>query len=312
MNKTMRNQLSHVLHFIVFQLITKYFKYCDGSVLLLRSPESYATFPSFIPCPYDTLSFQFYTRNPKGLLAYAEDEATGRFLSITLLPQGRLKLEMELRLPQYRISRDHITVMLEYRECDGKNHDLWNHSNPSPWHTFNLTIHSGEISNMLSSVTIQLDGRQTVRRFTPEIIFLTHSAESRTLTYFGQPLYIGQLPARMRTDATQRALFSAAMQPSFQGIIKNIDLGTCALKPVSESVTDPTSGRCRQVPPEYLGNGAYYVQAHQMSQLREHAFCSPSVTYKKPQTNTSWIDSRENSAFYQQLGNRNICHGKSL
>ncbi|KAF6769178.1 hypothetical protein AHF37_11993 [Paragonimus kellicotti] len=180
-------------------------------------------FPSFIPCPYDTLSFQFYTRNPKGLLAYAEDDATGRFLSITLLPQGRLKLEMELRLPQYRISRDHVTVMLEYGEFVVGKHDLWNHTNSLSWHTFNLTIHSGELSNMLSSVTIQLDGRQTVRQFTPGIIFHTFSAESRTLTYFGQPLYIGQLPARMRADATQRALFSAAMQPSFQGVIKDMD-----------------------------------------------------------------------------------------
>ncbi|KAF5405891.1 hypothetical protein PHET_00642 [Paragonimus heterotremus] len=308
MNKTMRYKLSHVLHFIVLQLIAKCFKYCDGSVLLLRSPDSYASFPSFIPCPYDTLSFQFYTRNPKGLLAYAEDEATGRFMSITLLPQGRLKLEMELRLPQYRISRDHITVMLEYMESGVEKHDLWNHSNPLPWHTFNLTIHSGEISNMLSSVTIQLDRHQTVRQFTPGIIFLTHSGEGRTLTYFGHPLYIGQLPARMRTDATQRALFSSAMQPSFQGMIKNINLGSCALKTMSESLTDPIPGRCGEVPPQYLGNGAYYVQANQMTQHREHTFCSSSVTYKRDRSNTSRINSTTNSALYEQSSGRKICH----
>ncbi|KAF8570808.1 hypothetical protein P879_00132 [Paragonimus westermani] len=312
MTETTRHRLTHVLHFIVFQLITKCFKYCDGSVLLLRSPESYASFPPFIPCPYGTLSFQFYTQNPKGLLAYSEDDATGRFLSITLLPQGRLKLEMELRLPQYRISRDHITAMLEYKEFDIEKHNSWNHTNSVPWHTFNLTIHSGEISNVLSGVTIKLDERQMVRQFTPGIIFLVHGMESRTVTYFGQTLYIGQLPARMRTDATQRALFSAAMQPSFQGVIKNINLGTCALNTMSEYVTDPISEHCGQIPPQSLGNGAYYVQDHQMVRLVEHTVCSSSITYKKLQTNNSWFNDRASSAFSQQWGDRKICHDIQL
>ncbi|XP_018648887.1 hypothetical protein Smp_180750 [Schistosoma mansoni] len=172
---------------------------------LFRTPGSYAILPELKPCPSGGLYFSFFTTTSTGLLLYTENNITGQFLALTLLHNSRIKLELELRSPQYRITRAHTTITLDYSE------------------------------------------------------------KCRSETHLNE----------MRSDATQRALFSAAMQPSFQGIIKDIYVIQCPTLYHSKLQTETNYSRqCIPYEPIILENGALKIHSYSSSLNKLSHFCS--------------------------------------
>ncbi|VDO71066.1 unnamed protein product [Schistosoma mattheei] len=173
---------------------------------LFRTPGSYAILPELKPCPSGGLYFKFFTSTSTGLLLYTENNVTGQFFALTLLPNSRIKLELELRSPQYRITRSHTTITLDYSE------------------------------------------------------------KSKIDTYLNE----------MRSDATQRALFSAAMQPSFQGIVKDIYVIQCPTSYHSKIQIEMNSlKQCIPYEPIILENGALKIHSYSSSLNKLSHFCSP-------------------------------------
>ncbi|OON13887.1 hypothetical protein X801_10329 [Opisthorchis viverrini] len=239
--------------FLAQVFINAFFK---NSQTVLVSVDNYAVFPPFIPCPRTTMSFEFQTTQPTGLLVYSEDNSTGRFLSFTLLPMHRLKVEFELRLPQYRTSRDHTTMVLDFasshwNEPAEKGHQLW--------HFFNMTLSSGQTGNKLNGLIIHLDGKSFVHQFTPALVYSAPLNRKTPKVYFGEPLYIGQIPEHMRSDATKRSLFSSAMQPTYNGLVQNLQLGECSIRELRGNKMSKGCRMCDTITPEELNNGAVYT-----------------------------------------------------
>ncbi|GAA47640.1 hypothetical protein CLF_100618 [Clonorchis sinensis] len=251
------------------------------------SVDNYAVFPPFIPCPRATMSFEFQTTQPTGLLVYSEDNSTGRFLSITLLPMHRLKVELELRLPQYRTSRDHTTMVLDFatshwKEPVEKGHQLW--------HFFNMTMSSGQTGNILSGLIIHLDEKRFVHQFTPALIYSAPLSHKTPKVYFGEPLYIGQIPDHMRSDATKRSLFSSAMQPTYNGLIQNLQLGECSVQELRGCKMSEGWRMCDTLTPAELNNGAVYIPDSRGLRVSgdecPHRTPAQSTKYIKPDVHT--------------------------
>ncbi|KAG5449004.1 hypothetical protein CSKR_100345 [Clonorchis sinensis] len=258
-----------------------------SGTLLFRSVDNYAVFPPFIPCPRATMSFEFQTTQPTGLLVYSEDNSTGRFLSITLLPMHRLKVELELRLPQYRTSRDHTTMVLDFatshwKEPVEKGHQLW--------HFFNMTMSSGQTGNILSGLIIHLDEKRFVHQFTPALIYSAPLSHKTPKVYFGEPLYIGQIPDHMRSDATKRSLFSSAMQPTYNGLIQNLQLGECSVQELRGCKMSEGWRMCDTLTPAELNNGAVYIPDSRGLRVSgdecPHRTPAQSTKYIKPDVHT--------------------------
>ncbi|VDP75418.1 unnamed protein product [Echinostoma caproni] len=220
------------------------------STVLIRQEDSYAVYPAFFPCPGSALSVRFHDRNSNGLLVYSEDVSTGRFLSITLLPNRRLKIELELRLPQYRTTMDHVILMLDCAQFEGGS----THTEHTRWHLFTLRVLSHtDGSNTIDKIVVRLDGHEASHTFNPGI-FYTKENSSGLIPKFGDQLFVGQLPHGLRKDATQRALFSAAMQPTLMGRVQLFMESTC----VSES-QPLAQNECINLQPLVLSEGSLWT-----------------------------------------------------
>ncbi|TNN15413.1 hypothetical protein EWB00_001290, partial [Schistosoma japonicum] len=159
------------------------------------------------------------------------------FFALTLLPNSRIKLELELRPPQYRITRAHTTVTLNYSEKRKTNTHVntvsshlshrFSSTPSSDWHTVEISFVSHG-NYTIDAVKLKINEFHTQIKVFPPIDFSSLNSNFKSKYFLiGPYVFIGQLPDVMRADATERALFSAAMQPSFQGIIKDIYVFQC-------------------------------------------------------------------------------------
>ncbi|KAA0187347.1 hypothetical protein FBUS_00386 [Fasciolopsis buskii] len=225
------------------------------ATVLIREEDSYAVYSPFRPCPGSSLSVRFHRKNSNGLLIYSEDNGTGRFLSVTLLPNRKLKVELELRVPQYRTTTDHVILMLDCTQSD-----QWKMSSAAltgDWHLFTLTVVSNvPSSNIINQIIATLDDHTVKHSFSPGIIYNTDNS-SKIVPKFGDQVYVGQLPPPLRKDATQRALFSAAMQPTHFGQIQVFMHETCVS---NYFLMDEERDKHTQLKPEFLSRGTIWTE----------------------------------------------------
>nr|AAW25835.1 SJCHGC08124 protein [Schistosoma japonicum] len=144
--------ISKLIHFINI-MYTISFLHHQGIMadFLFRTPNNYLILPEWKFCPSCGLYFNFITASSTGLLLYTENNKTGQFFALTLLPNSRIKLELELRPPQYRITRAHTTVTLNYSEKRKTNTHVntvsshlshrFSSTPSSDWHTVEISLY---------------------------------------------------------------------------------------------------------------------------------------------------------------------------
>uniref|UniRef100_A0A5K4F366 Neurexin-4 n=1 Tax=Schistosoma mansoni TaxID=6183 RepID=A0A5K4F366_SCHMA len=273
------NQFRFVNNFIVVLIMLFFYQQRIMADFLFRTPGSYAILPELKPCPSGGLYFSFFTTTSTGLLLYTENNITGQFLALTLLHNSRIKLELELRSPQYRITRAHTTITLDYSEkCRSETHlsefdSRLSHKSDSifssRWNTVEITFES-QTNHTIDGVKLKINKYHTHMRIFPPVDF---SPSKHIL--LGHYMFMGQLSDEMRSDATQRALFSAAMQPSFQGIIKDIYVIQCPTLYHSKLQTETNYSRqCIPYEPIILENGALKIHSYSSSLNKLSHFCS--------------------------------------
>ncbi|CAH8451582.1 unnamed protein product [Schistosoma turkestanicum] len=243
---------------------------------LFRTPNSYVVLPELKPCPAGGLYFSFFTASSTGLLLYTENNKTGQFFALTLLPNNRIKLELELRTPQYRITRAHTTITLDYSEKGntdtyfGQIDSRMSHKSGSTfssrWNTVEVTFES-QTNHTIDGVKLQTNKFHTQVKIFPPVDFSPSKFYSISdYVLLGPYMFMGQLPDDMRLDATERALFSAAIQPSFQGIIKDIFLIQCTTSYHSKKLIETNSSRqCISYEPIRMENGAIKINSYSSS-----------------------------------------------
>ncbi|KAH8851340.1 Neurexin-1 [Schistosoma japonicum] len=271
--------ISKLIHFINI-MYTISFLYHQGIMadFLFRTPNNYLILPEWKFCPSCGLYFNFITASSTGLLLYTENNKTGQFFALTLLPNSRIKLELELRPPQYRITRAHTTVTLNYSEKRKTNTHVntvsshlshrFSSTPSSDWHTVEISFVSHG-NHTIDAVKLKINEFHTQIKVFPPIDFSSLNSNFKSKYFLiGPYVFIGQLPDVMRADATERALFSAAMQPSFQGIIKDIYVFQC--KNHSEKSCDTNfPNECTTYEPISFENGALkiYTQSNSLNKL---------------------------------------------
>ncbi|CAH8830596.1 unnamed protein product [Trichobilharzia szidati] len=250
---------------------------------LFRIPNSHVILSEFQPCPSSKLYLTFLSAGSTGLLMYAENNKTGQFFALTLLPGNRIKLEMELRPPQYRVTRAHTTMTLDYSQKHNINPSInWLSSRVSSnldkihstqWNYVEISFHS-KTEYSADVVRMKVNEFHTQIQLSPsDSLSLVRSYSKPKSSLFGPYVYIGQIPDAMRSDATERALFSVAMQSSFQGIIKDIRTVQCVDSKNSKRINLlPLATECMEFETISLENGAVNVDSDSFSSTPSFCF----------------------------------------
>ncbi|CAH8447305.1 unnamed protein product [Heterobilharzia americana] len=260
---------------------------------LFRTTNSYVILSEFQICPTGGLYFSFLSASSTGLLLYTENNETGQFFALTLLPGNRIKLEMELRPPQYRVTRAHTTMTLDYSKHIITNPNTQSFtsrfsSNLNHWNTVEVSFQS-KTNHTIDLITLRINEFHTQKQLIPSINFSPIQFYAKTQhSIFDE----------MRSDATERALFSAAMQPSFQGIIKYIYSIQCidSEYSVNKDIISYTR-QCKVYEIISLENGALYFESNLNSPIVSSCSLKQNSTKRQLQL-TNDVDT---------FGNNRLC-----
>ena len=162
--------------------------------------DSYATFPQWSGCPNASLSFEFKTRKPEGMLWYVDDGGTTDYFEI-MLEHGRIKLTMKIASD----TEDNLEIEEGY--------DL--HDNN--WHRVELRR-----DHMVTTLTVD-DEEESHVSFGPDSTFGDAA---------NQQCFVGGVPSDYRDNLGLLSLPSVALQPRFKGHLRNILYNNCTCETV--------------------------------------------------------------------------------
>ena len=152
------------------------------------SQISYAKFPSWRPCQNGSISFEFKTHQPNGLLFYLDDGGRFDFFEIKLVG-GRVKVRLNL-------GDGAIFITSTQSVNDGR------------WHGIELKRNKDETTLIVDKIA------QTRASRGSEFNFGNGSGNSL--------VYMGGLPISFTTQLNRLALPSVMFEPRFRGSIRNL------------------------------------------------------------------------------------------
>lgn len=169
-----------------------------SSLVLDGMPGSYARFPPWrLPCRNGSLSLEFSTRHPSGLILYTDSIPSGDDFVELKLVRGALRLRF-----RHGVDAGSLSTGSEY--SDGK------------WHQVDL-------QKTPTGTVIAIDGvlhSPLVLAPTEE----TPSANPQTQAGF---VYVGGLPSALRAQTRRVVLAPIVFEPGFRGAIRGLALSQC-------------------------------------------------------------------------------------
>lgn len=163
-----------------------------GPSLLMKDGFSTALYPR-IPLESTTvIFFEFQCATLKGRLLYAENVSMGTFISIKLVDPGTLRFEMKI-LKQVGHQFIILSAILT----------------KNPWHSVEIRI---DLLN--GQILVIVDGEGAY----PASV---HDIKSPFQDSFGDTIYVGRLQNSLLKDASKVVHFTAAMEKSFVGLLRN-------------------------------------------------------------------------------------------
>ncbi|GBN15537.1 Neurexin-3 [Araneus ventricosus] len=198
-----------------------------SSFILDGSPTSFAQFPRWLAGLNGTLSLQFRTREPNGLLLYTDDGGTYDFFEVKLV-EGNARLRFNL---------GGGTAILSA----GKNlHD-------SQWHTLKITRNAEE-----TILTVDADVQKRLTAG-PDYLFGNATTNSAVL--------IGGLPSWYGSKLSLLALPSAFFEPRFRGAVKDVVFASDDGIQKAQELQESQGIRTASLHPQYTPNGEEVLAA---------------------------------------------------
>ncbi|VDO00519.1 unnamed protein product [Rodentolepis nana] len=180
----------------------------SGPAVVLKDALSTLEYAGISLLPETSIYLEFYGHTLQGRLLYAENPSVGTFISLRINRPGMLRFEMKLpatnRSHQFTI----LSAKLDHRADN--------------WHS--ATIHIS-LTKMLT--VLYVDGSNAYPAH------LTDKVPDTAMNAFGDYLYIGRLPPYLISDSTKVVHFTAAIETSFVGIIRNIFVNSRGLIPLN-------------------------------------------------------------------------------
>lgn len=169
----------------------------NSSLLLDGSASSYAKFPKWPSCPNSSLTFEFMTQRPNGLLLYVELQRKSSFVELKLVGG---------------------TVSLQFNYGSGaKILSVGEHLHNGRRHVVTLRLDFQVVLLSVDSVVLQMH----------PIVDLTEQ------TLVGGYVYVGGLPTTLVNQIDTLALSFVLFETRFQGSISAVFYSQCGNKPTS-------------------------------------------------------------------------------
>lgn len=183
----------------------------SGPAIVLKHTKSTAIFSRIALEPETIIMMEFWGNNLQGRLLYAENATTGTFISLKLVRPGTLSLEIKLSSLSQSLSASHQLIHLSVAL----------NIKMTRWNSIELRIqlhenHAVLFVNGKNAFPIQITGKAP----------LVHEKYA-----FGSVTYLGRVTSYMNGNNNQLVHYTASMEPSFMGIIRNFVVNGVKMKP---------------------------------------------------------------------------------
>ncbi|VDL59832.1 unnamed protein product [Hymenolepis diminuta] len=180
----------------------------SGPAVVLKDALSTVEYAGVSLLPETSISLEFYGHSLQGRLLYAENASMGTFISLKINRPGTLRFEMKLTAS----NRSHQFIILSAK--------LNRHY--GKWHSANIRISLPKLLTVL-----YMDGRDAYLARLEDVV------PDTAINSFGDFLYIGRLPPHLVSESTKVVHFTAAIETSFVGNIRNIFVNNRGLEPLN-------------------------------------------------------------------------------
>nr|CDS33708.1 hypothetical protein HmN_000532600 [Hymenolepis microstoma]CUU99132.1 hypothetical transcript [Hymenolepis microstoma]CUU99133.1 hypothetical transcript [Hymenolepis microstoma] len=200
-------QTSIILHLsLLYTLVTT--SEFSGPAVVLKDALSTLEYAGISLLPESSISLEFCGHTLQGRLLYAENPSMGTFISLRINRPGTLRFEM--KLPASNRSHQFIIFSAKLNPHD------------DDWHSANIHI---SLPKMLA--VLYVDGSDAYPAHLSDMV------PDTAMNSFGNFLYIGRLPPYLISESNKVVHFTAAIENSFVGIIRNIFVNNRGLKPLN-------------------------------------------------------------------------------